>query len=184
MNKQAIVFILFLSVLASDAFAHSVSENQVAANVAPADEEGISFFKGTWQQVLDESKKQNKPIFVDAYTVWCGPCRWMALNVFTTPEVGKFYNENFINYKFDMEKGEGLAFAQKYKVTAYPTLIFLNADGEVKYRLMGRQDKDAFLLEGKKALRSSRRAEQFSHSLFERIAVMRNRSRFHVFQVC
>jgi len=90
---------------------------------------GIQFFEGTWKEALKESKKTGKPIFMDAYTSWCGPCKMMAKRVFTNENVGNFYNENFINIKMDMEKGEGPVLAKKYGVTAYPTLFFINADG-------------------------------------------------------
>ncbi len=117
-----------------------------------AQDSGIKFFEGSWQQALEESKKQNKPIFVDAYAVWCGPCRWMSKNVFTQEDVGKFYNENFVNYKFDMEKGEGPVFARKYQVTAYPTLFYMDSEGVVRYRILGGRGPDDFILEGKKAV--------------------------------
>ena len=119
---------------------------------AQESKEGIDFFKGSWQQVLEESKKQSKPIFVDAFAVWCGPCRWMDANVFPAEEVGEFYNDNFINYKFDMEKGEGREFARNYQIRAYPTLLYLTSEGDVKYRAVGGRPSDGFIEEGKKAL--------------------------------
>ena len=77
---------------------------------------------------------------MDAYTTWCGPCKRMAAEVFTEPEVGRFYNENFINVKIDMEKGEGIELARQYDVYAYPTLLFINGEGELVHRGLGYQD--------------------------------------------
>lgn len=88
-------------------------------------------------------------IFVDAYTTWCGPCKWMAKNTFTDKSVGEFYNENFVNYKFDMEKGEGTAFANEFSVNAYPTLLYFHADGTVAHRTEGSEDASSFLESGK-----------------------------------
>jgi len=115
-------------------------------------QKGIQFFHGTWKEVLAESKKQNKPIFVDAYTTWCGPCKYMAANVFTNDSVGAYYNANFINYKFDMEKGEGPEFAGKYRITAYPTLLYINAEGKVVHRVIGGKQPDQFIEDGKRAM--------------------------------
>jgi uncharacterized protein YyaL (SSP411 family) len=53
-------------------------------------------------------QKQVKPIFVDCYTSWCAPCKKMEQTVFVNDTVYKFYNEHFINFKVDMEKGEGV----------------------------------------------------------------------------
>jgi hypothetical protein len=36
-------------------------------------EQGIQFFEGSWSDVVAAAAEQNKLIFVDAYTVWCGP---------------------------------------------------------------------------------------------------------------
>ena len=117
-----------------------------------AQDKGVDFFKGSWEEVLAESKKTGKPIFVDAYAVWCGPCKWMSSNVFTRQDVGEFYNANYVNYKFDMERGEGRIFANKYKVTAYPTLFFLDSDGKVVHRVLGAKNVEQFLQEGRKAI--------------------------------
>lgn len=117
---------------------------------------GIEFFTGSWQQVLDEAKAGRKLIFVDAYAEWCGPCKAMARNSFPNEEVGKLYNQQFVNYQFDMEKGEGPAFAARYGVTAYPTLLFLNYKGEVVHRVLGYQSPAQLLAEGRRAADPSR----------------------------
>lgn len=120
---------------------------------AVAQDAGMEFFHGTWQEVLDASKKERKLIFVDAYTTWCGPCKMMSRNTFTDASVGQLYNKNFVNYKFDMEKGEGPAFARKYGITAYPTLFYINFKGEVVHKVVGYRAPDKFLKEAEVALR-------------------------------
>jgi thiol:disulfide interchange protein len=111
----------------------------------------IQFQKGTWADAVAAAKKQNKPIFVDAYATWCGPCKWMDANVFTDVTVGEYFNLNFINYKFDMEKGEGPAFAQKNGVKAYPTLLFFDKNEKEIHRVLGAKPADQFLEVGKEA---------------------------------
>ena len=91
-------------------------------------DKGIQFFEPNLAKALQEAKKQNKLVFIDAYTTWCGPCRMLKQNTFTDKAVGDFFNKNFINIALDMEKGEGLAFAAKYQIVAYPTLLIINAD--------------------------------------------------------
>lgn len=109
----------------------------------------INFEQGNWASVVAKAKKENKMIFVDAYTTWCGPCKWMAKNTFTDPSVGEYHNANFVNYKFDMEKGEGVKFARDFNVEAYPTLLYLTADAEVAFRSEGSMDAASFLALGK-----------------------------------
>lgn len=115
-------------------------------------QEGINFNHGTWEEVVAQAKKEHKIIFVDAYTTWCGPCKRMAKNVFTDKEVGKFFNKYFINYKMDMEKGEGPKFAQKYQVTSYPTLLFIDFEEAVVNVAKGSRPADQFITLGEETL--------------------------------
>jgi thiol-disulfide isomerase/thioredoxin len=114
--------------------------------------QGINFFDGNVEALKAEAAKKNKIIFVDCYTSWCGPCKWLAKNVFTNTNVGKYYNRNFVCYSLDMEKGEGKEFQTKYGINAYPTLLFINASGEIQHRYVGACDTTTFIGVGKQAL--------------------------------
>lgn len=81
---------------------------------------GIEFFHGTWAEGVAKAKAENKKIFIDFFTEWCGPCLNMALTVFPQPEVGEAYNKDFVCMKIDAEKGEGVDLARKYQVRSYP----------------------------------------------------------------
>ncbi|MGZ5281847.1 MAG: thioredoxin family protein [Bacteroidia bacterium] len=115
-------------------------------------QEGMQFFHGTWEELKAEAKKQNKPIFMDAFTTWCGPCKRMSANIFPQPAVGEFYNKNFINYKLDMEKGEGPAIAKQFNVAFYPSYLFFNANGELIHRSSGAKGPEDFIKDGKTAI--------------------------------
>lgn len=93
---------------------------------ASAQESGIRFFHGTWEEAVALAKKEKKKIFIDFFTEWCGPCLNMAQTVFPLPEVGEVYNKHFVCVKIDAEKGEGRELAQRYQVRSYPTYIFVN----------------------------------------------------------
>src|ERR1700712_2079453 len=59
--------------------------------------EGILFEQRlNWQQIVAKAKKENKYIFVDCYTTWCGPCKFMAKNIFPLKETGDAMNPNYI----------------------------------------------------------------------------------------
>jgi len=112
----------------------------------------FKFFEGNFDAGIKEAQKTKKMIFLDAYTSWCGPCKMMNIGPFRDPEAGKFFNENFINMKIDMERGEGPAIAMRYGVRAYPTLLFLSTSGEVVHKILGYHDAVALMNEGRKAL--------------------------------
>ncbi len=110
----------------------------------------IIFETGNVASVFEKAKKENKLIFVDAMTSWCGPCKQMAKHVFTNDTVADYYNLHFVNLKLDMEKGEGLAYAEKYQVRCYPNMMFLDANGNVVHRVAGSMPVTEFIAFAKK----------------------------------
>ncbi len=115
-------------------------------------QEGIKFNQAkNWKAALEKAAQEDKLIFVDCYTDWCMPCKWMDVNAFTAAPIAEFYNKNFINMKVDMEKGEGIELRKKYSVQSFPTFLFINQDGEVIHRTGSRMPIEEFLDEGKKA---------------------------------
>jgi thiol:disulfide interchange protein len=83
----------------------------------------------SWIEVLQKAKQHNKPVFVDVYTEWCGPCKLMDKNIFTQKDVGDFYNQNFISIKLDAEKSYGIGFAKSNGINAYPTYLYFSPTG-------------------------------------------------------
>lgn len=88
-------------------------------------------------EVQKASEKAGKPIFLDIYTTWCGPCKYLSSNIFPSKVAGDYMNATFVNTKFDAEKGEGIELAKKYAVKGYPTMLILNSKGEELGRLVG-----------------------------------------------
>lgn len=119
-------------------------------------QDGIKFQKKSWTEVLQKAGEEDKLIFVDAYTTWCGPCKKMEKEVFPKKPVADFYNKTFINYTIDMEKGEGPKLAQTYKVAQYPTLLFIASDGSLVHRAAGFHDPKQMVQLGNTAMDPTR----------------------------
>ncbi|MDQ3142948.1 MAG: thioredoxin family protein [Bacteroidota bacterium] len=143
---------LWVSLLVTSLTSHLVSQDKKG---------GINFFHGKFEEALAQAKKENKLIFMDAFTTWCGPCKRMSASVFPDPAVGEYYNANFINIKVDMEKTEGPSLAGKYAVASYPTLLYIDGDGKVIHRTAGARPADAFIELGKEALKKYDRSAEF-----------------------
>lgn len=69
----------------------------------------------------------------------------MNTTVFTDPEVGRFFNEHFVNIKFDMEKGEGRELSKRYRMQVFPTYLLLDAEGNEVHRVVGGHDAAEFI---------------------------------------
>jgi len=115
--------------------------------------EGMQFCKeGTkFAEAVAQAKAENKLVFLDCYTSWCGPCKMMARDIFPQKKVGDFMNPKFVCVKIDMEKGEGPSLVQKFQVSAFPTFIIFNADAQEIGRFLGGSDADGFIDRVKKA---------------------------------
>ncbi len=132
---------------------------------AAAQEKGMQFEHGSsWKSIVKKAKAENKYIFVDCYTTWCGPCKFMSANVFPKPEVGDFFNANFINAKFQLDTtskdaeeikklyADAAFIGSTYNVRAYPTYLFFSPNGELVHRELGSSDIPTFIAKGKNAL--------------------------------
>lgn len=118
----------------------------------------------TWQNILAKAKAENKYVFLDCYTTWCGPCKWMSDSIFIKKEVGDFYNANFINAKAQMDTSSkddeevksgyanNHAITVSYGMFAYPTYLIFNPNGEIVQRFIGSMYADKFIDKGKDAL--------------------------------
>jgi len=94
---------------------------------------GVHFKKNmSFASVLKKAKAENKPIFIDFYTTWCGPCKFMDETVFELEQVGDLFNENFISLKVNPEKDkEGPMLAAQFGVVGYPMFVYLDSNGDV-----------------------------------------------------
>lgn len=107
---------------------------------------GVNFNEGkTFDELLQMAKEQNKPLFIDCYTEWCGPCKMMAQKEFPKKEAGDYFNSKFVCGTFDMEKGEGIELRKRYDVNVYPTFLMIKNDGELINRSAGACDITRFI---------------------------------------
>lgn len=144
MNKKVLSYALAAALMLPISLASVKAMPLIQQTKVAGAEKGTQFFKGTFAQALAKAKKENKKLMVDCYTLWCGPCRFMAKNVFPDEKLGKFMNEHFVCMQLDMEHGEGPERNKTFQVEAYPTFIFFDADGKEMSRFEGMAMQDDF----------------------------------------
>jgi len=130
-----------------------------------AQEKGTHFdHESSWEQIKAKAKAENKYIFVDCFTTWCGPCKYMTANIFPQEKVGAFMNENFINVKVQMDKtpndnefvkswyADADKIASQHQIMAYPTFLVFAPNGEIADRFVGGREADQLIEVCKDAL--------------------------------
>ena len=82
--------------------------------------------------------KGNKPVIIDFYATWCGPCRRVAPIL---QELAKEYKGKVTIYKVDTDKERELA--QNMGIQSLPTILFIPAEGKPQ-AMVGADDKETF----------------------------------------
>jgi thioredoxin-related protein len=150
---------IFLSLLAwSMPFFLTAQNNALTQSIQTENENGIQWATGlSWEQVKQKAKQENKYIFLDCFTTWCGPCKLMDKQVYNSEQVGQLFNEKFISVKVQMDKtkadkedvknwyNDAEKIGKDYHVEGYPTFVFLSPNGDLVNRDLGFKDINSFI---------------------------------------
>ncbi|HPM32166.1 MAG TPA: DUF255 domain-containing protein [Chryseolinea sp.] len=113
----------------------------------------------TFEEAVEKSKTEKRPIFIDVYTDWCSWCKVMDKNTFSDVHVSKLLNEKFYAVKFNAEQHEDIVFqGTTFKYVAsgrsgyhqlaaallnnqlsYPNSVFLNENFKIIHILPNSQ---------------------------------------------
>ena len=116
----------------------------------------------TLENAVEAQKTTPKKIFMDAYTVWCGPCKMLDKNTFSNKDVANYINKNFYAVKFNAEGNEKVNFLGKsytnpgfdpkssgrnsshelsgyFGIRAYPTIVYLDEEAKLIAPIPGYQ---------------------------------------------
>jgi thioredoxin-related protein len=135
---------------------------------------GINWTHGlTWQEVKEKASRENKNLFIDVFTTWCGPCKKMDRDVFMNDTVAAYFNEHFVSVKVQMDKtnkdkeeikrwySTADSIAKRYLVDAYPTLIFLSPKGDLLHKVTGYRSVNDIVIEAEVASRPGDKIDDY-----------------------
>ena len=88
------------------------------------------FFLTDFATAEARAKATGKPIFLDAFTTWCAPCKRMDAEVFSRPEVRALLEKDFVPLRLDMEQPAAQALRDRFRIGVFPTLLVFDARGE------------------------------------------------------
>ncbi|MBL8858892.1 MAG: thioredoxin family protein [Planctomycetes bacterium] len=128
-----------------------VSLPEAAAAPAPvlattADHGKIPWFTGTFDEAIARAKAENKLVFIDFWTTWCGWCKKLDKDTYSDDAVVAAMKD-IICLNIDAESKAGTPLAQKYGVSGFPTMIVLDSDGMLRDLISGYMPPEPFKVE-------------------------------------
>ena len=113
---------------------------------------GVQFLDKPLGELLLQAKQENKLVFIDCYSTYCGPCKAMLRKEFPKKEMGDYLNADFVSAKMNLDLGEGPELSKKWDVHSFPTFLFLDSDGNILHRMVGYMPADEFIQKAKEGL--------------------------------
>lgn len=112
--------------------------------------QGVKFDTNlNWRQIKEKARLENKYVFVDAFTTWCGPCKAMDSLVYTNGKVGFALNDKFISVRIQIDstrkdndyvkewRKDAQDILQQYGINAFPSFLFFSPEGSLVHRDIG-----------------------------------------------
>ena len=103
-------------------------------------------WRGDFEAAKAEAKSTGRLLLIDFTADWCGPCRTMKRETFSSDRVAKAL-ESYVPVMVDLSSrtGPGTVVASQFGVSAIPTLMIVDADGNVLRKQVGGMGPDLFL---------------------------------------
>jgi len=112
------------------------------AAAEPAAQAGRIAWLTSLPEALEAARTQHKPILIDFFATWCGPCRLLDEETWPQAEVVAAAS-NYVAVRLDVDANQQVA--AQFGVTGIPTVVFLDASGKEKDRSVGFVDAAAML---------------------------------------
>lgn len=92
------------------------------------------------------AQSEHKLVMVDVSLSECPPCKYLASKVYTNDKVANYINSHFIPVFYLADKDEIPVEVQNYFTGSTPTILFIEPNGELFYRMIGARPPQDFLL--------------------------------------
>ncbi len=146
MKKRAAAVVL--AAIALTAVTAGCLEGDTEENDTPQAVEWVSY-----DTALEQSEATGKPVMVDFYADWCGPCQQMDETTYQNQEVIQKITDSFIAVKVNVDTQGSLA--SQYGIRSIPTIVYLGDDGSEIHRTLGYRSASQLLSDMNAALQKT-----------------------------
>ncbi|MCD4776823.1 MAG: thioredoxin family protein [Candidatus Aegiribacteria sp.] len=131
------MIILIIAGLITGACGDSDSTPPQNGNGQQQDASGeLIWFVDDFDAASAEAESSGRPLLIDMYADWCGPCVTLGEQYFTSDEMYPILS-NFVLLRLDVDNPDVAPYAQQYNVSAIPCVVIAKADGSEIDRIVG-----------------------------------------------
>jgi len=134
--KRYLIAMMVMAGLFTGACGGSGGTGEAQGNSPAETDVELVWFHDDFHGASAEAETSGKPMMIDMYADWCGPCRTLGEQFFTSEEMHSVLS-NFVLLRIDLDKPEMATYAQRYNVSAIPCVVIARADGTEIDRIVG-----------------------------------------------
>lgn len=134
--KRYLIAMVILAGIFTGACGGSGGSGDVQEGSPAESGEALAWFEDDFEGASAEAASSGKPLLIDMYADWCGPCRTLGEQYFTSEEMHSVLS-NFVLLRIDVDKPEMGEYAQRYNVSAIPCVVIAEASGTEIDRIVG-----------------------------------------------
>ncbi len=123
---------------------------------APATSGTLQFSSSNWSAAQRMAKRSNKPLFLFVYSPNCNTSSRMIDQVFRRSEVGRTYNDNFINASISSNDPRYNVRVSNLGISHVPAFLYFSPDGKLLYKSFGYKEPQRFINMAQIALKENK----------------------------
>ncbi len=104
----------------------------------------VNFLDISLNEATALAEQEDKLVFVDVYTTWCGPCKKMDHTTFQDSAVAMLMDAKYISLKWDAESEQHQDQVRLHEVDSYPSYLIFDSSGQMVAKLSGYSAASAF----------------------------------------
>ncbi len=133
------------------------------------DSSQIEFATGSLEEVLSQAQSSKKYVFVHTTSNSCTPCQGFAESYYQQQSVAEFYNDNFLNFKLDLDKFQYSNFARMHELGKDPALLYFDPNGYMIQKVVNISSANDLINAGRSLLK------QRTKDNFHNLEAMKNK---------